>query len=254
MHKKIVSNSIVSYQRFIVCWYHCFRTSNQFFDFFYMQQISNIACFLRTPKFLRQSLHFFHFEILNWRLLIMPLPLGHSAIGFATHSLISHNGGSFNKWKVAIFIVILSNLPDIDVLFGLILQNNGNALHRGPTHSILFALIIGFLASKSSKLWRHIPKISFKTGFMLVLSHVVADYFFTNSPVSFYWPFEVRWSTGNSGWSSVLHTVFFEAAQDSSILLICTGIVVLVMIFRRFHFLRKTKLLPYSTNEHLQSR
>jgi len=173
----------------------------------------------------------------------MPLPLGHSAIGFATHSLISNDKGCFNKWRVAIFIVILSNLPDIDVLLGLVLQNNGSAFHRGPTHSILFALILGFVASKSSKLWSQIPLISFKTCFMLILSHVVADYFLTNSPVSFYWPFEVRWSTGNSGWSQVLHTVFFDAVQDTGILFICTCIIMLAMMFRRFYFLRKTKLL-----------
>jgi membrane-bound metal-dependent hydrolase YbcI (DUF457 family) len=172
----------------------------------------------------------------------MPLPLGHAAIGFATHSLISNDKGYFNKWQVAIFIVILSNLPDIDVLLGLILQNNGSAFHRGPTHSILFALIMGLIASQTSKLWSHIPTISFKTSFLLILSHVVADYYLTNSPVSFYWPFEVSWATGNSGWSQIFHTVFIDAAEDTAILLICTCIIILVMIFRRFYFLRKTKL------------
>ena len=172
----------------------------------------------------------------------MPLPLGHAAIGFATHSLISNDKGCFNKWRVAIFIVILSNLPDIDVLLGLILQNNGSVFHRGPTHSILFALIMGLIASQTSKLWSHIPTISFKTSFLLILSHVVADHYLTNSPVSFYWPFEVSWVTGNSGWSQVLHTVFIDAVEDTAILLICTCIIILVMIFRRFYFLRKTKL------------
>ena len=173
----------------------------------------------------------------------MPLPLGHSAIGFATHSLISNENNCFNKWQVAIFIIILSNLPDIDVLFGLILQNNGSIYHRGPTHSILFALIMGFLTSKSSKLWPQIPTLSFKTCFVLILSHVLADYFLTSSPVSINWPIEVSWSTGNSGWSHVFHTVFFDAAQDSGILLVCIGIIMLAMIARRFYFLQKTKLI-----------
>lgn len=167
----------------------------------------------------------------------MPLPLGHSAIGFAVHSIISNDKGSFNKWKVATFIVIISNLPDIDILFGLMLQNNGSAFHRGPTHSILFALIMGFLASKSRKLWSKIPKINFKTCFMFILSHVLADYFLTNSPVSFYWPIEVSWSTGNSGWSHVFHTVLFDAVEDIGILFVCTLIIMSVIVFRR---------LPYS--------
>ena len=169
----------------------------------------------------------------------MPLPLGHSAIGFATHSIISNDKDHINRWSVAMVIVILSNLPDIDVLFGLMLQNNGSAFHRGPTHSILFALIMGFVASKSSKLWSRIPTLGFKTCFILILSHVIADYFLTNTPVSFYWPFEVSWSTGNSGWSDVLNTVLFDAVEDTGILFICTAMILLVMIFRRFYFIGK---------------
>ena len=173
----------------------------------------------------------------------MPLPLGHAAIGFAAHSIISNDKGRFNKWKVAVFIVILSNLPDIDILFGLILQNNGSAFHRGPTHSILVALILGFLASKSWKLWSQIPVMSFKTCFMLILSHVIADYFLTNSPVSFYWPIEVSWSTGNSGWSNVFHSVLFDAVEDIGILFVCTLIIMSVIVFRRLYFSRKTRFL-----------
>ena len=171
----------------------------------------------------------------------MPLPIGHSAIGFATHSLISNDKANFNKWHMAIFIIILSNLPDMDVLFGLILQNNGSAFHRGPTHSILFALIMGYIASKSSKIWSYIPVISFKSCFMLILSHVVADYFLTSSPVSFCWPFEVSFSSGNSGWSHVFHTILFDAAQDTGILFVCTFIIILVLIFRRHYLFRKIK-------------
>jgi hypothetical protein len=83
--------------------------------------------------------------------------------------------------------------------------------------------------------------VSFKTCFMLILSHLVADYFFTSSPVSFCWPFEVSFSTGNSGWSDVFHTVFFDATQDTAILFVCTFIIILVFIFRRLYFFRKMK-------------
>jgi membrane-bound metal-dependent hydrolase YbcI (DUF457 family) len=187
----------------------------------------------------------------------MPLPLGHSAIGFATHCLISKNTSSFNQWKLAIFIIILSNLPDIDVLFGLILQSNGSAFHRGPTHSILFALIIGFAASKSSRLWSQIPVISFKICFFLILSHVVADYFLTNSPVSSFWPFEVSWSTGNFGWIQVLHTVFFNAMEDAGIVITCSIVILAIMILRRFYFPKKAKLIALtfsSSQTHQEGR
>ena len=174
----------------------------------------------------------------------MPLPLGHSAIGFATHSLISKEKNGLNKWQVAILIIILSNLPDIDVLFGLILQSNGSAFHRGPTHSILFALIMGFIASKFSKLWSNLPTLSFKACFMLIFSHVIADYFLSDSAVSFCWPFEVNWSTGTSGWSQVIHTVFYDTVEDSEILLICTCIIMFVTIAKRINLVEKMKFLP----------
>ena len=172
----------------------------------------------------------------------MPLPIGHAAIGFATHSLISNGKVKFNKWLMAVFIIILSNLPDIDVILGLILQGNGSAFHRGPTHSILFALIMGYVASKSSKIWPYISTVRFKTCFMLILSHVVADYFLTSSPVSLFWPFEVGYSVGNSGWSQIFHTVLFEAAQDAGILFFCMFTIIFVMIFRRLHLSRLNKL------------
>jgi membrane-bound metal-dependent hydrolase YbcI (DUF457 family) len=186
----------------------------------------------------------------------MPLPLGHSAIGFATHCLISKNTTSVNRWKLAIFIIILSNLPDIDVLFGLILQGNGSAFHRGPTHSILFALIMGFAVSKFSKLCSQIPVISFKICFFLILSHVVADYFLTNSPVSSFWPLDVSWSTGNYGWIQVLHTVFFNAMEDAGIVIICSIVILVIMILRRLYFSSKAKLMALTvwSSQTLQER
>jgi hypothetical protein len=77
---------------------------------------------------------------------------------------------------------------------------------------------------------------------MLILSHVVADYFLTSSPVSLFWPFEVGYSTGNSGWGQLFHTVLFEAAQDAGILFVCIFIIIFVMIFKRLHLSRLNKL------------
>ena len=67
----------------------------------------------------------------------MPLPLGHAAIGLTAYDLCSRNDCGFSRWKLAFFIVLLANLPDIDILIGLLSQGNGNAFHRGPTHNML---------------------------------------------------------------------------------------------------------------------
>ena len=163
----------------------------------------------------------------------MPLPIGHSAIGFATHSILSKGKIDGSKWQVALFVVILANLPDIDVLIGLIFQNNGSAFHRGPTHSIVFALVAGLMASKASRWFKCKPDLPFITCFFIIFSHVVADYFLTNSPVSFFWPLEVYWSTGSAGWNQVLYSVFFEAVQDAAIVFACTGVIMSQTIVRR---------------------
>ena len=163
----------------------------------------------------------------------MPLPLGHAAIGIATHNILSDGKRHTINWQVALLIIVLSNLPDIDVIFGLILQNNGSAFHRGPTHSILFSVVGGYAVYKASSWFNKTPILSWRTCIAIVFSHLAADYFFTTAPVSFLWPFEVYWSTGNAQWQQVFHTVFFEAAKDGAIIFICAILVITNTVVRQ---------------------
>jgi len=55
----------------------------------------------------------------------MSLPIGHATIGFTVYSLFCGYGSSLGRWKVPLGILILSNLPDMDVVFGIVLQGNG---------------------------------------------------------------------------------------------------------------------------------
>jgi hypothetical protein len=71
----------------------------------------------------------------------MPLPIGHAVIGFTTQSLFSAEESSSDRWKALLGILILSNLPDVDVLLGIVFHGNGNVFHRGPTHSCVFRRI-----------------------------------------------------------------------------------------------------------------
>lgn len=157
----------------------------------------------------------------------MPLPIGHAAIGFTTHSLCSANGSGFCRWKALLGILILSNLPDVDVVLGIILHGNGNVFHRGPTHSLIFALIGGFLASRVWELWSQLPRFSFRICFLLILSHVVADFVFTSSPISFWWPISVNWIDGYSGLSHVVNLVLYGNYQDTKIIIECAFLIVL---------------------------
>jgi len=167
----------------------------------------------------------FRFEIVDLRISFMPLPLGHTAAGLAIHDIYSKSNTNGHLWRTLTFIVVLTNLPDIDVLIGLVVHGNGNLFHRGPTHSFLFALSMAFIASNSWRCWSKIPKISGLLCFLLILSHVVADGLLTTSPVSFWWPLELNSTVGHSGWREVIESVLFGAFRDLGTIVV-SGVVI----------------------------
>ena len=154
----------------------------------------------------------------------MPLPLGHAAIGLATNDLLT--GSSLANWRTALYVSILANLPDVDVVAGLLLHGNGSAFHRGPTHSFLFAVLAGMAAANACRVWSRIPKLAFSTCFLLILSHVLTDLLLTGAPVSFSWPLEANWSQGSTGWLSTLTSVFFEFYKDAGLILTCLAVII----------------------------
>ena len=77
----------------------------------------------------------------------MPLPLGHAAIGLATYETVKKEDPGSSRISIFLFITILANLPDVDVLVGLLTHGNGSLFHRGPTHSLAFALASGLAAA-----------------------------------------------------------------------------------------------------------
>ena len=162
----------------------------------------------------------------------MPLPLGHSAAGLAIHDVYEKGRSALGRWKTLAFVIILTNLPDIDVLVGLIVYGNGNFFHRGPTHSLLFALIMAFLVSNSWRCWSRIPRVSYLLCFSLILSHILADALFTSEPVSFWYPLELNSSVGNSGWREVIESVLFGAFRDLGIIVVSALVLLLNRIIR----------------------
>ncbi len=174
----------------------------------------------------------------------MPLPLGHTAIGLATFKTMDHTASRGSNWKLLVWLTLLANLPDIDVIPGLLLQGNGNLFHRGPTHSLLVALASGWLASWVWRFSRHIPRLAFRTCFMIVFSHVLADMLFTAAPVSLFWPLEVYWSDGSSGWGQIARALVFDSFRDFGILLgVSVYIGILALIRKWFPDLREPVLV-----------
>jgi hypothetical protein len=166
----------------------------------------------------------------------MPLPLGHTAAGLAIHDVYSKANNSDRLWKTLTFLIVLTNLPDIDVLIGLAVHGNGNFFHRGPTHSFLFALFMAFIASNGWRCWSKIPRISPLLCFLLILSHVVADALLTTSPVSFWWPLELNLSNGHSGWREVIESVLFGAFRDLGTIVLSGVVIFLNRLIRHRPF------------------
>jgi membrane-bound metal-dependent hydrolase YbcI (DUF457 family) len=163
----------------------------------------------------------------------MPLPLGHTAAGLAIHDLYGKSSNNGPLWKILVCVIALTNLPDIDVLIGLVVHGNGNVFHRGPTHSLLFALIMAFIASNSWRCCPKIPKIRFLLCFLLIFSHVVADAILTSSPVSFWWPVEVNVSFGHSGWREIITSALFGTFRDLGMIVLSATVIFLNRVMRQ---------------------
>lgn len=159
----------------------------------------------------------------------MPMPLGHTAIGLATYET-ANKSNSFGS-RIALFgcITVLANLPDIDMLFGLLLRGNASAFHRGPTHSLLFAIMAGYLAAWLSRRWDRLPDLNFGLCTLLIFSHVMADLFLTSAPVSILWPLELNFTLGYRGWGDVIQLALFQSLQD----FIITAVVAVYILFVR---------------------
>jgi membrane-bound metal-dependent hydrolase YbcI (DUF457 family) len=167
----------------------------------------------------------------------MPLPLGHTAIGLLTHEATDAPPKPGERRKWFLMITVLANLPDADVIVGLIVDGNGSLFHRGPSHSLLFALLAGWMVSLLSRHWRFLPSIRFHTAFALIFSHVAADALFTTSPVSLLWPFELNWSVGYSNLTDVVHSVIFGGFRDLGLVM---ASLLLIMVIRFVRDRRRT--------------
>ena len=122
----------------------------------------------------------------------MPSPVFHSLVGITVFSKWRRFERSGNVWIMLMFLLI-SSLPDIDLLFGF-LVGNVNLYHHQFTHSIMFCILMapvigGILALfKISGFWRNTAYV-----FVLLISHLLLDAVTldTKEPLGqpLFWPF-----------------------------------------------------------------
>ena len=162
----------------------------------------------------------------------MPFPTGHTAIGFAVNEIMAGPNEEAWSWKKAAAITALANLPDLDILVGLVFTGNGMIWHRGPSHSLLFCVAAAGIAWWLVRRGR-LPSMGFAAILTILLSHVLADAVLTSGSVSLLWPLEVSWSGGFAGWSDIVYLALVRGLTDIGIVLVCAALILLTRSLRR---------------------
>lgn len=120
----------------------------------------------------------------------MPSPIGHTLAGCAVAVALIPPGMP-QAWEAWALCLISANLADVDFIPGL-LTGDPRALHRGPSHSVMAALVVAGLVA-SLVTWPSMPWLT-RAGliFLAYGSHVGLDYLTPGRGVLFGWPFSRR--------------------------------------------------------------
>lgn len=129
-------------------------------------------------------------------------------------------GGKKLGNKAALWGAIAGTIPDLDVFIRAYNDPiHGALLHRGFSHSIIFALIAGpLLGYLIYRIYRrkHELKIWVWVAFMAIITHPMLD-IFTSYGTQFFWPFEWRVTFNSVFVIDPLYTVPFGLLLLSSL-------------------------------------
>ncbi len=114
---------------------------------------------------------------------------------------------------VWVFIFLLANLPDFDLIFGYP-AGNPNLYHHRWMHSLGFAAAVGLVAVISFYFLKrkNFLRLSL-TAFLLVVSHLLLDYF--TKDVSAPYGLQLFWPINNNFYISSF-TIFRDVSKASS--------------------------------------
>lgn len=128
----------------------------------------------------------------------MPLPVAHAAAGLASYLLFRDESiprpALRKELSLALVAVISANLPDLDFLPGLIIDQPAQ-FHHGPSHSLLTGAITGALVYLVARpFFREIPRTKLFLIFLTAgLSHTLLDFLAVDTSfpygVPLFWPF-----------------------------------------------------------------
>ncbi|MFQ5636716.1 MAG: metal-dependent hydrolase [bacterium] len=127
----------------------------------------------------------------------MPLPVGHSLMGYALHESVERKHSRFD-WKTVLIFAIVANLPDIDFLPGFFAGDPNKYHHHYLSHSMAFAMFAGsFFGYFYAKWMKKSVLVYFLIFTGVCFSHLILDYFTldTSEPkgLPMFWPVSSRY-------------------------------------------------------------
>jgi inner membrane protein len=115
----------------------------------------------------------------------LPLPVAHGLVGVAVAAAV-HPRPFARRCSALLFAAALANCPDLD--FILVYAFHERGWHRGFTHSLAFALAVGFCLLAALGWRRRMEALAY---FLALASHGLLDYATTRlgGGVELLWPF-----------------------------------------------------------------
>lgn len=107
----------------------------------------------------------------------MPTPIGHSLAGAVVYALSTKGKDLLKSWRWLVVCMVFAAVADIDFLPALVGRIDlANRVHRGATHSLLFAMIAAGIAFCVLRLLRR-PRAGWYSTvlFLCLLSHLFLD-------------------------------------------------------------------------------
>ena len=115
----------------------------------------------------------------------MPLPIAHGLLGASVVAALRPSTEP-RTWKMLLTGALLGIAPDFDYVLNW-LRISWGGWHHGFTHSIPFALMIGFVMILIFRVWNVRSYLVFTGAYV---SHTLLDFMFTESRgVALWWPF-----------------------------------------------------------------
>ena len=122
----------------------------------------------------------------------MPSPIAHSVSGYLLAKFLPLKQIKFpysqTSYWLAFYPVSIAIFADFDFIAQLV---TGENYHRGPTHSLMFAMLISvILALPISYLWKYSYRAIFSSNLLLYCSHLLLDLFSNGGKgIELFWPF-----------------------------------------------------------------